>query len=120
MKKVISIIYIIIGIGILGLWMMLLLTNQVPELETEPAAIILHIIIEVIMGVACIITGIVQLKKWQYRKETLLLTTGMVLYSVVNSSGYYINLNSYGMVVFFAFILLFSVYSVHIFTTKER
>jgi hypothetical protein len=42
-KLVISIISgiyaIAIGLGIIGLWLMLYLTNQIPELKTEPVAI---------------------------------------------------------------------------------
>ena len=48
---IISGIYaIIIGIGIIGLWSMLLRTGQVPELKTESIAIKFHITAEMIMG----------------------------------------------------------------------
>lgn len=54
---VISGIYAVI-IGILGLLMMLLVTKQVPELETEPEAIAFHITAKRVMGIHSLLIGI--------------------------------------------------------------
>jgi len=56
---IISGIYaIVIGIGILGLWLMLYLTRQIPELNTEPVAIAFHITAETTMGILSLLSGI--------------------------------------------------------------
>jgi hypothetical protein len=56
---IISGIYaIIIGIGILGLWLMLYITKQIPELKTEPVAIAFHITAESLMGILSLLSGI--------------------------------------------------------------
>ena len=107
MKKVISIIYIVIGVGIIGLWIMLLSTNQVPELETELASIVFHIVIELTMAMMCIITGLSLIRKYSWSTGVLLVTNGMLIYSVINSSGYYVELQNYGMVGMFFVIFIF-------------
>ncbi len=109
--KMISIIYIVIGIGIILLWSMLIGTSQVPEFETEPVAIVFHIVIESTMGIFAILSGIWVLKKYKYSQHLVLFTNGMLMYSVVNSSGYYGDLKQYGMIAMFAFILGFIIYS---------
>jgi len=113
MKKdtIISIIYVVIGIGIIGLWIMLITTNQVPEFETEPTSIVFHITIECIMGIFSILCGLWLFQKRKHFKELILFTNGLLGYSVVNSSGYYVELGEYAMIIMFTFILLFTLYS---------
>lgn len=115
----ISIIYTIIGIGIIGLWIMLLGTNQVPELETEPIAIVFHIVIECIMGILSILSSIWLFRRRKYYKQLILFTNGLLAYSVVNSSGYYGDRGEVGMIVMFGFILGFILYSSWYITTKK-
>lgn len=105
-NKIYASIYLIIGIGIIGLWTMLLLTGQVPELETTPIAIRFHIVIEVLMALMSIFTAGLMYKQSVLYKQVMLLTNGMVFYSVVNSSGYYAeNLNIPILVMFFVIVL---------------
>lgn len=115
----ISIIYIIIGIGIIGLWIMLLGTSQVPELETEPIAIVFHIVIECIMGVLSILSGIWLFRQRTYYKQLILFTNGLLVYSVVNSSGYYGDQGEVGMIIMFGLILGFVLYSSFYMITSE-
>lgn len=110
-SKWIKYAYLLIGVGIIGLWIMLLVTNQIPEIETALAEIIMHIIIEVSMGILCIITAVAMIKKYKYSDTLSLLSNGMLIYSVVNSSGYYIQSGNYIMVVMFGVILVFALYS---------
>ncbi len=109
-KKVISIYMMVVGIGIIALWTMLFVSDQIPELETEPIAIAFHITIEVLMGVVSIVSGVLLLKNFKYQKEAVIFANGMICYSVVNSSGYYGDLNQYGMIVMFFFLLVISLF----------
>ena len=118
-NKLLGYIYIIIGIGIIGLWIMLLSTDQVPEIETALAEIIMHIIIEVMMGIMAIISGIFLIKGLKYYKELCLLTNGLLIYSVVNSSGYYLQSSNFAMVVMFVVILAFSIYTTILLSLKN-
>ena len=118
-EKVFAGIFLFIGIGIIGLWTMLFFTNQIIELETEPKAIVFHIVIELSMGVMAIISGIMLLKNIIIRKEMIMFTNGMLFYSVVNSSGYYAELGEIAMILMFGLILVFVVYNSWYFLKNE-
>lgn len=107
MNKGYGITYVVIGVGIIGLWIMLLLTNQVPELETEPWSITTHLIIEIVMALFALWTGISIIKQLSYWNRLILFTNGLLTYSVVNSSGYYGDLGQFSMMIMFAIILGF-------------
>ena len=117
--KFIGYLYIIIGIGIIGLWIMLLITKQVPEIETAFFEILLHIIIETIMGFLCIASGYFYFKQRRYFKELCLITNGFLIYSVINSSGYYIQSGDFFLVIMFYIILAFALYSTSTIITQR-
>lgn len=106
-QKLYGSLYLIIGIGILLLWAMLLSTNQVPELHTAKTEIIIHIVVEVVMGLFSIITGYLMLRNSSYFKSIMLITNGFLGYSVINSSGYYLEQLNIPMVIMFWVILLY-------------
>jgi hypothetical protein len=111
--------YIIIGIGIIGLWTMLLLTDQVPELETEPWSIAFHIVIETTMALCAIWTGVAMIKTYTYWRYLTLFTNGLLVYSVVNSSGYYGDLGQFPMMIMFAIILGFTLVVSYLIVTQK-
>ena len=87
---VISGIYaIVIGIGIIGLWLMLYLTKQIPELNSEPIAIVFHMTAETTMGILSLLSGIFLLIGLSWAPYFFVLSMGLVLYAVINSAGYY-------------------------------
>ncbi len=106
MNKVLGWYFIVVGIGIVALWLMLIVSDQVPELQTEPAAITFHIIVECLMAVAAITAGTLTLKNHKWSVEALLFASGMILYSVINSSGYYAESGEYAMIVLFSLLLV--------------
>lgn len=110
MRKITAYFYIIVGIGIICLWLMLGFTNQIPEFETEPISIIFHIFIEVSMAIMCIVTGILLIKNHSLGRNFLFISSGMLIYSVINSSGYYGDLGQYLMIVFFGIILIITLF----------
>ena len=107
---IISGIYaIVIGIGILGLWTMLLLTKQVPELKTEPVAIAFHITAEIIMGILSLVSGIFLLIGLSWAPYFFILAMGLVIYAVINAAGYYGQRKQWSFVIMFGIILIASV-----------
>ena len=87
---IISGIYaIFIGIGILGLWLMLYITKQIPELKTEPVAIAFHMTAESLMGILSLLSGIFLLSGFSWAPYFFILAMGLIIYAVVNSAGYY-------------------------------
>ena len=107
---IISGIYaIVIGIGILGLWTMLLLTKQVPELKTEPVAIAFHITAEITMGILSLVSGIFLLIGLSWAPYFFILAMGLVIYAVINSAGYYGQKKQWSFVIMFGIILITSI-----------
>ncbi len=108
--SIISGIYaIIIGIGIIGLWTMLLQTKQVPELKTEPVAIKFHITAEITMGILSLLSGIFLLIGLSWAPYFFIFVMGLVVYAVINSSGYYGQRKQWSFVIMFSIILIASV-----------
>ncbi|MFO7796212.1 MAG: hypothetical protein ACQERB_05525 [Promethearchaeati archaeon] len=108
--QIISGIYaIIIGIGIIGLWAMLLLTNQVPELKTQSIEIRFHITAEMSMGILSLLSGILLLIRLSWASTFFILAMGLVIYAVINSAGYYGQKKQWVFVLMFGIILFTSV-----------
>lgn len=104
---IISGIYaIIIGIGIIALWLMLLKTNQVPELETEPIAVKFHIAAEMIMGILSLASGTFLLIGLPWARNIFILAMGLIIYAVINSAGYYAQKKHWIFVIMFGIILI--------------
>jgi len=107
--SIISGIYaIVIGLGIIGLWLMLYLTNQIPELKTEPVAIKFHITAEMIMGILSLLSGIFLLVGLSWAPYFFILAMGLVIYAVINSAGYYGQKKQWSFVIMFGIILIAS------------
>ncbi len=108
--SIISGIYaLVIGIGILGLWTMLLLTKQVPELETEPVALAFHLTAEIIMGILSLVSGIFLLIGISWAPYFFILAMGLVIYAVINAAGYYGQKKQWAFAIMFGIILIASV-----------
>ena len=107
---IISGIYsIVIGIGIIGLWTMLYRTKQIPELTSEPVAIKFHLAAEITMGILSLISGIFLLIGLSWAPYFFILAMGLVIYAVINSSGYYGQRKQWSFVIMFGIILVASV-----------
>ena len=100
---------IVIGIGIIGLWLMLYLTKQIPELNSEPIAIAFHMTAETTMGILSLLSGIFLLIDLSWAPYFFVLSMGLVIYAVINSAGYYGQRKQWSFVIMFGIILAASV-----------
>ena len=108
--SIISGIYaILVGIGVLGLWTMLYLTNQIPEIKTESVAIGFHITAEITMGILSLLSGIFLLIDLSWARYLFILAMGLVVYAVINSAGYYGQKKQWSFVIMFGIILIVSI-----------
>ncbi|MFP4345070.1 MAG: hypothetical protein ACLFU8_10285 [Anaerolineales bacterium] len=69
--------------------MALLATGNVPELETEPLAIAFHLAAELATAVALLFAGVGLLRRARWATSVTRLALGMLLYTVINSAGYF-------------------------------
>ena len=98
----------VIGVGIVGLWAMLLQTKQVPELKTEPVAIKFHMTAEMTMGILSLMSGVFLLIGFSWAPHFFILGQGLVIYAVINSAGYYGQKKQWPFVMMFGVILIAS------------
>lgn len=88
-RKIAAIYSIIIGIAMIGMWISLIVTNQVPEICTEPIRITYHLIGEFLTAILLLIGGFGLFTNRGWGFHVFLISMGMLLYTVIVSAGYY-------------------------------
>lgn len=91
------------GVGILGLWTMLLATHQVPELSAGDKAIWFHMAAEYLLGALLVTAGALLTFNGDRTAIRILVGSalGAMVYSTINSPGYYAREGKWGAVVGF-------------------
>jgi hypothetical protein len=105
-RRLASIYSIFVGISMIGLWIMLLTTGQVPELAVEPYRITAHILAEVVTAVLLLVSGFGILTKKTWGLKMFLFAQGALFYTLIASPGYYVQLGFTPMVVMFGMLLV--------------
>ena len=105
MKKAAAIYSILVGISMLGMWTMFYATGSIPELETEPARIYMHLAAEAATALALLAAGAGLLAQKKWGLPVYFLATGALLYTLIQSPGYYLHLGEAGFVLMFALLL---------------
>lgn len=95
-----------VGLAILGLWGMLFATDQIPELTTVPYEIGYHLVAELLTALTLIAAGIGRLRQHRWLQQLYPIALGMLLYTVINSAGYYAQLGEFAMVGMFSVLTL--------------
>jgi len=101
---------ILVGLLLLGQWVFSLASGRVPELETAPLAIGFHLAAEILTALALILSGLALLKKRPWGRTLFFVAGGMVLYSVINSPGYFAQRGQWPMVGMFAVLFFLAVF----------
>jgi hypothetical protein len=113
LRKTASIFAIITGLGIIGVWTMLLMTGNDPqlqnELETIPASITMAIISDMLTGAALLAGGIGLLVSREWSVKVFLLSMGFLFYSVINAAGFYGQRGDIVFVIMFTVIFVMAV-----------
>ena len=103
---------ILIGLMMIGMWVSLLLTNQVPELQPAsfaPRLIAYHIVAEILTAVVLIISGVGLFLGSDWAKTLSAISLGMLLYTVINSAGKYAHEDNLPMVAMFTVVTILTV-----------
>ena len=103
---------VVVGLLMLGMWSFFLLTSQVPELQTEPYRISFHLAAEFTTAICLIIGGIYLIRNQPRAKPLYFIASGMVLYSLIVSPGYYAQQSQWGFVVMFIVLAALTIVSV--------
>ena len=100
---------IVMGFVMIGMWIMFLLTGQVPELRTTPIQIIVHIVAEFITATMLLIGGFGLITNRGWGFKAYLLSMGLFVYSIVYAAGYFGQLGDLVMVAMFAVLFILAV-----------
>ena len=113
LRRTASMYAIVTGLGMIGVWIMLLVTGNDPqlqnELETIPLSITMAIISDVLTGTTLMAAGIGLLMKKEWSIKVFLLSMGFLFYSVINAAGFYGQRGDIGFVIMFAVIFILAI-----------
>jgi hypothetical protein len=107
---------ITVGMLMIGRWSMLILSSQVPGFDSAQVEIKLHMLTEMLTALMLIVGGLSVFMKWKHT-ELHIVSQGMLLYAILNSSGYYIDRGEMGMVFMFGVLLVGTVVSLMLFVS---
>ena len=108
---------IVVSIAMIGQWVLTLVKKQVPGPEAGPIVgrgpveMLFHKVAELVTAIALLAGGVGLLLEWAWASRVYLISMGMLLYTVINSSGYFAQKREWPMVGVFAVILVFGLIS---------
>jgi hypothetical protein len=108
--KPLAIFAIIVGFIMLCLWMYFLFITKLPDFEIKPAEVSIHLAVEICTAIMLIISGIRVVFTKGEGEGMLLLSMGMLFYTLLNSSGYYAEKVSNGIIYLFIAVLMTAIY----------
>jgi hypothetical protein len=102
---------ILVGVLMLVQWGSFLATGQVPELRAAPLRIAFHLAGEGLTAMGLFISGIALLKRKSWAKKVYLVVSGMLIYSVIASPGYFAQQGQWPMVAMFSVLFVLALVS---------
>ncbi len=97
------------GLAIAGLWTMLLATHQVPELRDHDVAIRYHLAAEYLLAAGLLAAGLATIAGASFATPLAAAAFGGLLYSSINSAGYYAKLGQRAFVTMFGVVEVLAV-----------
>jgi hypothetical protein len=112
-----SVYVITVGVAIIGYWILLFLKKQ--TLDKQKAAVTnrgliemrLHVTAELVAAVLLLIAGVSLLLKASWGQEIFLIAIGMLLYTCINSAGYFAQIRQFSMILIFVAVFILSLIS---------
>ena len=110
LKSITALFAIFIGLSMILMWIMFYLTGSIPEIETRPLELALHLLAEFITAVLLIFAGLGLIKSISWGYSAYLLATGMLLYTLIMSPGYFLQTGDFFYLPMFAVFILLTLY----------
>jgi len=101
-----------VGVLMIAQWLFFLAAGQVPELQTEPYRIALHLAAEFATAGGLIIAGVALLRRAAWGARAYLVFAGMLTYSVIASPGYFAQQGQWALVGMFVALFILATASV--------
>jgi hypothetical protein len=106
---------IVVGLLICGQWAFFLITRQVPELKTERVRVLFHIAAEFLTAIVLIVCGLGLLAQQPWATPLYPVAVGMLTYTIIVSSGYFVQKRVWPIVSMFAVLLVSTAISLIVF-----
>lgn len=103
---------LVVGVSIAALWMALLTTGRVPEIEQGRVDIWFHLAAELLTAAVLVVAGVMVLRRWAGASLVAGLALGALGYTAVNSAGYYAETGDWPTVGFFGAVVTATVLAV--------
>jgi hypothetical protein len=113
-----AIFAMVVGAAMAGQWSLTILRGEVPSLEDDAVAgrgrveMVFHWAAEFLTAFGLLAGGLGLLAGWGWAHPLYLIAMGMLLYSLVNSPGYFAQLGQWRVVGVFALMLVLALVSV--------
>jgi hypothetical protein len=98
----------LVGISMIGLWATLFFSNEIPEINSTPIAVSMHIAAEMATAILLIFSSIGLLLKKIWGLQMYMFSMGMLVYTQIQSPGYYAEKGEWAFVVMFAITISIS------------
>jgi peptidoglycan/LPS O-acetylase OafA/YrhL len=106
MMKLLGWFLLVVGTAIAGLWIVLLSTGQVPEVDEDRVDIWFHIAAELATAALLVAAGVMVLRRRPSGRTVAAFALGALAYTSVNSPGYYAESGDHAMVALFGLLTL--------------
>jgi hypothetical protein len=111
---------ILVGVLMAGQWAFFLAAGAVPELQTEPIALVFHLAAELATAACLLVAGIALLRGANWGRNLALFAAGMLGYTTMVSPGYFAQLGQWSMVGMFAALLVLDAASVFVLVRMKK
>jgi hypothetical protein len=107
----------VIGVAMIAQWTLTILKGQVPTPQEDPVAgrgfwdMMFHWAAEFLTAIGLVVGGLALLMGWSWALPLYLVAMGMLLYSLINSPGYFAQLRQWPMVALFGVMLVLALVS---------
>lgn len=105
---------ILVGVLMFGQWSFFLTAGSVPEVQTEPIALVFHLAAELATAVCLIVGGIGLLRQAAWAQNLTIFAAGMLAYTTIVSPGYFAQTGQWPLVGMFVILLVLNLVSVSI------
>lgn len=109
MKTVLSVYSIIVGIAMIAMWAVLWGVGEIPEMMTRPWEITMHLTAEFTTAALLVVSGLGLLAGYRWANRINVFASGMLVYTLIQSPGYYLQHDATIFVLIFAVCFLVTV-----------
>lgn len=107
--RISGVFQVLVGAGIWGIWILSFVRGAIPELQSEPFRIAMHLLAEACTGSLLLLSGLDILLTVKKRSVLFQVSMGALLYTLIASPGYFAQHGQWSIVGIFLGMLVLTV-----------